>query len=345
MAPDFAAARFSTEDLPPPERIPFVKESVGRKSIGLDIEPLPGQPFRMDAVQRVLPGLFVGSAVNSGIRMERTRRLVADGDDNLVLSIIVAGAETFSQLGRNVTVADGEAVLLSNADTYEAVCPTGKRFLGVSLPRMTLAGLAPNLEDRLARTIPRDNPALRLLTSYLDWLRDNDALAMPELRRLAVTHVYDLVALVTGPSRDAAAFTMDRGLRAARLRAIKADIAAHLGDGSLSVGAVAARQQVTPRYVQMLFETEGVTFSQHVLGQRLARAHEMLSEPACAALTITVIAGEAGFGDLSHFSRAFRRAYGASPSELRAAARTGRQSAGARRSPARRSVTGSRRFS
>jgi AraC-like DNA-binding protein len=34
---------------------------------------------------------------------------------------------------------------------------------------------------------------------------------------------------------------------------------------------------------------------------------------------ISVIACDAGFGDLSYFNRTFRRAYGVSPSDIRAA--------------------------
>src|SRR5262245_26526477 len=60
--------------------------------------------------------------------------------------------------------------------------------------------------------------------------------------------------------------------RATRLAAIEADIARHHGRPDLSVAAT-AHQGATPRYVQMLFESEGVTFSKYVLGQRLAFAH------------------------------------------------------------------------
>ena len=49
-----------------------------------------------------------------------------------------------------------------------------------------------------------------------------------------------------------------------------------------------------------------------------ARAHHMLSNPLLAERTISTIAYEAGFGDLSHFNRAFRRRYGETPSDVRA---------------------------
>jgi len=111
-----------------------------------------------------------------------------------------------------------------------------------------------------------------------------------------------------------------RGVRATRLREIKADIAEKLASPNLSVETVAMRQQVSPWYVQMLFEQEGTTFSQYVISQRLLRAHRMLTDPRFADRSITSLAFDAGFGDLSYFNRAFRRCYGGTPSEIRAAA-------------------------
>jgi AraC-like DNA-binding protein len=72
--------------------------------------------------------------------------------------------------------------------------------------------------------------------------------------------------------------------------------------------------------VQLLFEREGLTFSQFLLDQRLARAHRMLLDPRFAGRTVSAIAYASGFGDLSHFNRAFRRRYGETASDVRAAA-------------------------
>jgi AraC-like DNA-binding protein len=111
------------------------------------------------------------------------------------------------------------------------------------------------------------------------------------------------------------------GGREGRLAAIKAHITEHLRQRSLSVAVVAARQGVTPRYVQMLFEAEGTTFSQYVVGERLALAHRLLVDRRTSVWTIRAIAIDAGFADISYFNRAFRRHYGASPSRVREAAR------------------------
>jgi AraC-like DNA-binding protein len=161
--------------------------------------------------------------------------------------------------------------------------------------------------------------ARQLLTSYTQII-ERLSLAAPELRHLLVDHKYDLVTLLRGATRDAPETTNGRSSRAARLEAIKTEILNGLDRHELSLAGLAARHGVTPRYVQRLFETEGLTFSQFVRDRRLERAYRMLRDRRFAHRTISTIAYDAGFGDLSHFNRAFRRRFGKSPSEARSAA-------------------------
>jgi AraC-like DNA-binding protein len=106
----------------------------------------------------------------------------------------------------------------------------------------------------------------------------------------------------------------------ARLHSLKADILENLGKPGFSLERIAIRHGITPRYVQKLFESEGGTFSQYLVQQRLARVHRLLCDPHLAARNISDIVFDTGFGDLSHFNRAFRLRYGKSPSDVRAAA-------------------------
>src|SRR3954466_6530483 len=78
-----------------------------------------------------------------------------------------------------------------------------------------------------------------------------------------------------------------RGVRAARIKMIKDDIARHLTDARLSVHTVAARHKVSPRYIQRLFDECGSTFTEHVIEQRLERAHRLLSDPRLHDRTLT----------------------------------------------------------
>jgi AraC-like DNA-binding protein len=177
--------------------------------------------------------------------------------------------------------------------------------------------LVPDLDRSEVRVIPRGAAALMLLRRYLNIIAEESALATFELRRAAVTHVYDLAAITLGTTAEEAKAARNRGIWAARLEAIKADVKAHVDDGNLSVAAVAARHGVTLRYLQKLFEADGTSFSEFVVGQRLANAYRVLTNPLHSNRAISDIAYSVGFNDLSYFNRAFRRRYGSTPSDVR----------------------------
>jgi AraC-like DNA-binding protein len=185
------------------------------------------------------------------------------------------------------------------------------------LPRAALSPLVRNIDDAVLLAIPSGTGMLSLLKGYVDAVFDDPALAIPDMRRLVVAHLCDLIAVTLGATRDAAAVAEGRGVRAARLRAIKTDIETHLAQGDLSPGTVANRQKVSDSYIRKLFGGEGTSFSEYVLARRLVLAHRMLTDRRWAETGIASIAYEAGFGDLSYFNRAFKRRYGNTPSEVR----------------------------
>jgi AraC-like DNA-binding protein len=316
---DFAPARFSTEALPTRNRISAWRE-FAREVVCVDIAPLAEPPFECEAMLRALPGLRTVSWASSAARFERTPEIVAKGADTFGLVINCCETMTAMQRNREIPLGAGDAALLLHSEPAALVQSPG-RGLCLVLPRAALAPLVPQIEDAATRPIPHQNDALRLLLSYEKVVREDLALVAPELRNLTITHIHDLVAMLVGATGDGAAVAEGRGVAAARLAVIKADIVEHLDQRHLSLVAVAARQQVTPRYIQKLFEREGITFSEFVLEQRLARVHLMLSDPRMAGRTVSAIAYGAGFGDLSHFNRVFRARYGARPSDVRAAAR------------------------
>jgi AraC-like DNA-binding protein len=158
---------------------------------------------------------------------------------------------------------------------------------------------------------------LNLLRNYVDALFDDPVLMIPEMRQLGVAQLCDLVAVTLGATHDAGVAAEGRGIRAARLRAIKSDIEAHLADGNLSPSLVARRQKVSDSYIRKLFAGEGTSFSHFVLARRLVRAHRMLTDRRWAERSIAWIAFEVGFGDLSYFNRTFKQFYGRTPSDIR----------------------------
>jgi AraC-like DNA-binding protein len=271
-----------------------------------------------------LPNLGIATSTLMPATVRRTPKLLTDGNDNLRLIIVKRSttAAIATQFGREVAVDPGGAVVLSNSEQNSITFPSLQQMLAINLRRQLLRPLLRDFDAILARPISNHIDGLRLLSIYIEGLIEKSALNSADTARLVVTQIYDLAALIMGATRDAAEIAKGRGLRVARLRAIKADIAEKLANPNLSVQTVAIRQGVSPRYVQILFEEEGTTFSQYVIGQRLARAYRLLTDARLANRSITSVAFDVGFGDLTYFNRAFRRCYGGTPSEVRAGAPT-----------------------
>lgn len=315
--------RFASDDVPERDRIAFVREVYGRTIVKHDIEPQPGSAFYWRSTLCSLPGLSLASTACSAVHTRRTATQI-DSDD-LVINVTIAGKRVVRQLGREAVCAPGEAALTRSRDIASCDCAPGSQLLNLRIPVDALGARIGDLDPLLARTIAADAGGLVLLIRYAEMMQRHElmaAFASAAARSLAVAHVYDLVALMLGRPL-AADQAPPLGTAAARLLAIKSNILRCAHDQSLSAGTIAARHGVSARYVRKLFEGEELTFSGFVLAQRLDNVHRMLTNPELADRSISAIAFTCGFGDLSYFNRAFRRQFGATPSQQREAARQG----------------------
>src|SRR5262249_43059755 len=202
---------------------------------------------------RALAGLGVADVTCSGPRCARRTR--EHLNDAYLLSILMCGTAMLRQCGREVTIGPGEAVLTNGAEPG-ARAVSASRLVMFRVPARALAPLVPDLEDRVAQ--PIRGPALQLLTGYASMLYGSPAVAPPAAPSRAGKHAYALRALALAPGKEADEAARG-GARAARLAAVKADILENLAS-DLSIAAVAARHRLPVRYVQRLFEGEGLSF-------------------------------------------------------------------------------------
>jgi AraC-like DNA-binding protein len=308
--------QFSTAGVPEKDRIAFWREHYGHVMLRVDIEPAPDISFEASNRCLSLPGLQLMDGSSSPVKISRGGQYLADGNDDVVLAINRSGSVIVNSNGREQSLGNGEAIVLSGGEAASFHRTSFGKSLTLRVPRTMFESTVVSLDDALMRPIPSDRGALKLMDDYAGWLL-NAGNIDHQLLNLSVRHIQDLLALTIGPTTDFADTARTRGLRAARLKLAKSFIVAHSHRRDLSVGAVAASLSVTPRYVQRLFEADGTTFSEFLTGQRLARAHRLLCEPSSSPTAISTIAYDVGFGDLSYFNRCFRRQYSVTPREVR----------------------------
>jgi AraC-like DNA-binding protein len=309
--------RFCFDDMPEPERPTLLRECFARFGVHYDFAAPRDARFHVDLALNPFPGLLVGWGDLHASRKRSGHELAAQMGDDGAFLMNLKGTHRVEQRGRDILLGEGDGIFTSCSDPSAIVHGGSSEMLVLRFPKTGIAPLVHGLNDRWARRIARDVPALRLMRSYLTLAWDTQALAGPDLKRSLVTHVYDLVALMMGATCDAAAVAQQRGMQAARLHAIKQDIDRQLETQNLSVAALAQHHRCTARSIQRMFEAEGTTFTEYVLAQRLRRAHTLLSDPLRRAEKISAVALDCGFGDVSYFNRVFRRRYGLAPSDVR----------------------------
>lgn len=319
---DFAPRRIRIDASSAPDDLVWFRDVYSREMARLEFEAYGDAPFVFDSTIRHLPGLALAEVAFSPMVTHRRRN--ADDEDHINLVVMRSG-------GALLRIGDSETSLESGMATFSRsgrpdsaasfAMRTNAAIFGLRLSRSLLAPLVDGYDDVRRTIMPAGSQPLRLLLAYLESLEQMDAIAEPRTRRLVAAHIADLAALVIGASGDGAAIAAQRGARAARLAAVKRDVADNIARPDLSEVAVAARHGISPRYLRRLFETEGVTFTEYVLAERLERAFRALSDPRQMSRTIGEIGLAAGFGDLSYFNRTFRRRYGDTPTGVRAALR------------------------
>ncbi len=101
-----------------------------------------------------------------------------------------------------------------------------------------------------------------------------------------------------------------------RIRAIEA-IYKYRTNPDLTVEFLAEKLGVTPRYLDLVFESTETRVKDRILAVKLEKAAQLLSEPKNADLTIADIASQSGFRNASHFTQRFRQVYGETPNNWR----------------------------
>lgn len=313
---------FTTDDFRPADRFDAFNEEFSRRVMGLDVSRNDETPFRGEVGIRLVGPLVCARMSTSPLTYARTPTRLQDGDDCIVLGIHTAGRSVLEQLGLSSDSRVDFASMITNA--HQGGGTFAGSGIAIRIPRVLLAQRLSPGQTFVPAVIRRNSHLAQLVGGYV-----NSYLSLPhdavdsEIGDTVGRHIIDLVALAMGARGEAKEAIEAGGLRAARRRALLDEIAKRFSDPAFSPDAAAREVGISVRYLRFLLEDMGTTFTDLVIERRLDHARQSLSDPALAGKRITDIAYDAGFSDLSYFNRAFRRRFGATPRDVRAAALDG----------------------
>lgn len=305
---------FSTDFVPVRDRLPFFKEEFARKMARLDVVPLSDDDFRVDIAAQMLGDIRCVRLDTTPAAFGREGGLLNDGSDHFVL-LINRGPALFDDC-KQCMIATGEATLQDTTRQGYVRLAQGGGGLSIAIPRQLLVGIVPEAEDLVTAGVLGNSAPMELLARYVETIM-LDGEAGHSMLHAAGSHVLDLIALGLEGSADAIHYARRNGLKASRWMLMRRFVRDRLRDPALSLPQIACNQGVSERYVQMLFEHGGTSFTEYVLEQRLQLARRELANPLRRHMRIADLAYSCGFGDVSHFNHSYRRRFGETPSDTR----------------------------
>ena len=311
--------RWSTEMLPERARFSTFREEFARLNLALDVIDHSGGRPRIDVTHLPLGPVSVCRVVATPVELIRHKYHLKDSRDQFGLNIVEAGPVQFANADQEHVYEAGSACLVDRGRPLRVFGPRGGSVKFVTVQAAALKALVAQPEDLSGRPV-RPGPALGLLGRYLRSLASFKETPSSKLATTIGVHLIDLVAATLGPTAEAADMVTERGVKAARLQAILAEVALRFSDPDFDLDNVARALGISRRYAQKLLEETGKSFTEHLAGRRLERALAMLTDRHHLNLAIIDIALAVGFGDVSHFNRMFRRRFGETPSGVRAGA-------------------------
>jgi AraC-like DNA-binding protein len=311
---------FTTDDFPERKRFSAYREELAKWSCGLDLST--DDPSRFHAHLELRRAGAVDIMINtlSAMDIARSARLLRDGDDALMVMLLLRGQAQQSSFGERYNLNAGDFIICDSGYPGEFNLVAESKLLSLKIPRSKLSTLLPNVSRFAGARLDGDPVARRLLSNYLAGTLDVDLSGSLPAAQLHQDHIVDLVALALGPGGEMRELAERRGAQAVRRTAVIREIETSMADPAFDAAVVAMRLGITVRYVHFLLEATGRTFSEHLLDKRLSRTVELLHDVQHWPRRIADIAFEVGFKDLSYFNRMFRRKYGATPSDIRHAA-------------------------
>lgn len=228
-----------------------------------------------------------------------------------VLQHTISGAGRLSVGGRTFALGPGETMLVIVPSDHVYTVPAGGRweFFWISMYGQEALRIHRAVQEQAGPVFRLASRTVDVIAAECLKLMEGGGTTPGEASAHAYAAQMALYDDILGPNRDASALPAHNSLEA-----VKTHVRSHLTD-ALTVDDLARIAGFSRAHFTRLFSAaEGVSPGEFVLGERMRRAARLLES---GDMAVKAIAHDCGFEDPNYFAKAFRRAYGTSPSDFR----------------------------
>ena len=311
-------ATVSTDEVRPHERTAFWTDLIWHKLGRLRSETFGDENFRGRMVLGEVGSVKMCRLSAARHRVLRTPDLIRQDDRGyLKLVVQLEGSTWFEQNGQKTLLSPGEWSIYDTMKAY-SVSNTGPiEQLVLLVPREQVLTAGMKADDLMVQRYSARAGIGRLACDLMGAAFDEIPGSSPQ-SAAAVGEA--ITQLLRHSLLERSGVPTDLSHREALRDRIKAYIDRNLRDPGLSIDQIADALHCGKRNLHKVFSHEGTTLSDFIWRLRLERCRDDLAAPACAWKSITEIAFSWGFNSSTHFSKAFKEAFGMPPRAYRMAA-------------------------
>lgn len=302
----------STNDIDPAKRFEFWRNEFNALH-QVDVEPSRRYGFEAWGRFWMLGSILFGISQTPARTITRTKDQTARDDlHHWFIRVVRKGRIATRSEKSSFVMQPGQIAIGSYADAYEEA-HTANEWLVAIVPRKAL----PHLECEIGDPRILHGAPSALLADFLIALEQRLPQITPaELPQVGAA-LLGMISVCLAPSEYCGWAKAPIGCVREHVDTI---IAKHISSSRLTPARVAELAGISRSTLYRAFETEdGV--AQHICRKRLELVRRDLESPLLAGVPIYQVAERRGLHNVASFNRSFRRQFGLTPSDVRAAAR------------------------
>lgn len=310
------AIKLSTESIPTYYRHDWLREVIGREYANVEITPpAAGTLFNEMTIYQwsQLRLSIIRSNAISIARLAQEPHL--NSQDAYFGVILLSGTYQLEQNGREVFLQAGDMTIYDATRPHRIHCPQSFSKLIVSIPRKIMRERMAGVEHCTALRIAGNQGIGAVAASHMVTIaKQANSLESDAFTAIAESSL-DLFTLALNSVRPQN-YNLSRS-RSLSLHRVKDFVERNLANPILDTSMIVAGTKLSARYINDLFRDEEISLMRYVWQRRLDHCYEDILSPLFTGQRVSEIAIRWGFNDFSHFSRAFKQRFGATPRDCR----------------------------
>lgn len=228
----------------------------------------------------------------------------------------MSGSSIVSFNGGAAELHPGDYIICDNSRRYSLLFDEAASMVSTPLSHSYLRKITPFPQDICFSKPHANNPLKGVANDFLYSLHRNHIANISEAASMRLAETFFELVVLSIAEQGGHEVGARRGSDALFHRCCSF-IERAASDENLSVSDIAAAAGISVRYLQEIFAEHGQTVSHYIAWVRLEEARSILLTESYCRRSISEVAYSVGFKSHAHFSRAFKAAFGCSPTDIR----------------------------